>query len=138
MIALNTEQRIEVGVSSTGPESFPITLAGFVNVYNEEGNNIHLQADYPFDVNGTELNLFCGVAAGSEDNPHYSGTEHPQVINLGVATSRDIKVSESLTIPLNVVFTINPNEEISYLLAGIACSCYSPIVAAHSTRKSPE
>jgi len=111
---------LELGLSFTGAESFPVTLAGYMNIHNDAGNNIYLQADYPFNVNGTELNLFCGVAAGSEDNPDYYGTDDLQVINLGVSTSRDLRVSETLTIPLNVAFTINPNAEISYLLVGIS------------------
>lgn len=111
---------IELGAAFAGTESFPITLSGFINVHNDAGNNIYLQVDYPFNVNGTELDLFCGITPGSKENPGYYGTDNLQMINLGVATSRDIKVSESFTLPLNVAFTINPNAEITYLLVGIS------------------
>ncbi|MEZ5359710.1 MAG: hypothetical protein R3F48_12905 [Candidatus Zixiibacteriota bacterium] len=111
---------IEIGASFTGPESFPITISGFVNVYNDAGSNTYFQVDLPVKVNGTELTLFCGAAGGSEDNPDYYGTDKLSIINVGVSTVREIAVSESFSLPLSVSFIINPKAEISYLVAGFS------------------
>lgn len=111
---------IELGLSITGPEAFPITISGYVNVYNEEGNSTYFQADYPLTVGNTELGLFCGVAGGSKDNPNYYGTDKLNVINVGVSAIREMKISDEYSLPLSVSFIVNPKAEISYLLAGVS------------------
>jgi hypothetical protein len=111
---------IELGASVTGPASAPITVSGFVNVYNDGGNNTYLQVDYPVTVNGTELGFFCGVAGGSEKNPDYYGADKVSAINVGVSASREIKVSETFSLPLNMSFIVNPKAEISHLVVGMS------------------
>ncbi len=111
---------VEVGLSVTGPESFPVTLSGYVNVHNDEGNNMYFQLDYPLTVQETELNFFCGATSGSEDNPDYYGSDDFEVINVGVSASREVKVSESLSLPLDVSFILNPEAKISYLVVGMS------------------
>ena len=111
---------IELGLSFTGPETFPITLSGYMNVHNDAGDNTYFQLDYPLAVNGTDLNFFCGAAGGSEDNPDYYGTDEFAVINVGVTASREMTVSETFSMPLSVSFIVNPEAEISYMLVGIS------------------
>lgn len=109
---------IELGLSVSGPVSFPVTLSGYMNVYNDAGNNTYFQVDYPVTVGETELGLFCGIAGGNKDNSDYYITDEVSIINLGVSTIRKIKVSESFSLPLTFLFTVNPNDEISYLVVG--------------------
>ena len=111
---------LELGASIAGPESFPITLSGFINVYNDGGNNTYFQVDYPFTVNETSLNFFVGAAGGSKDNPDYYGTDDFQVINVGIDASKEIKVTDDFSLPLSVSFIINPNAERHYLLVGMS------------------
>lgn len=111
---------LEIGLSVTGPETFPVTLSGYMNVHNEAGNNTYFQLDYPVTVNETEICLYVGAAVGSKENPDYYGTDDLQVINLGITASREIKMSESFSLPLNVSFILNPNAEISHLLVGVS------------------
>jgi len=111
---------IELGLSITGPESFPVTVSGYVNIHNDAGNNAYFQIDYPVIVGETELGLFCGFAAGSEDNPDYYGAEDFSAINVGVSVSREIKVSESFSLPLIVSLILNPEAEISHILVGMS------------------
>lgn len=111
---------IEIGLSVSGPETFPITVAGYMNVYNDEGNNMYFQADYPVMVGETELGLFCGLTTGSEENPGYYGADDLAFINVGFTAGRDLVISESLTIPLTVTFDVNSEEEITHLLVGLS------------------
>ena len=111
---------IELGLSFSGPESFPVTVSGYVNVYNEPGDNTYFQIDYPVTVGNTELGFFCGATGGSKDNPDYYGSENFEVINVGVAATRAIEFSESLQVPLSVSLIVNPRKEISYLLVGMS------------------
>ncbi len=111
---------LEVGGTIGGPEKFPLSFSGFVNVYNDAGNNTYFQLDASFALDATTLDLFVGAAGGSKENPAYYGTDDLEVINLGVTAGREIRVSESFTIPLSVSFILNPEAEIAYLVAGIS------------------
>ncbi len=111
---------IELGLSISGPEAFPMTFSAFFNVYNDAGNNAYFQLDYPANVGETALDVFCGFTAGSEDNPGYYGTDEFDLINVGVSADRDITVTDQFSLPLSVALIVNPNAEISYLLAGVS------------------
>ena len=111
---------VEMGISLSGPESLPVVVSGYVNVYNDAGSNTYFQLDYPVTVNETDLVFFCGAAGGSKDNPGYYGSKDFAVINAGLSAMRDIKVSENLSVPLTVSFVVNPKAEISYLIVGMS------------------
>lgn len=111
---------IEAGLQITGPTSFPLTAAGYVNVYNDAGNNTYFQLDYPVEAPGVSLDFFMGATGGSKDNPGYYGSDNFAVINIGVQATRDVKVSESFSFPLSVSYIVNPREEISYLVFGVS------------------
>lgn len=111
---------LEIGGSVTGPESFPATVSGYVNVYNDAGNNAYFQIDYPVTLGANDLGLFCGVAAGNEDNPDYYGTDGFSAINVGVSAGRDIKVTDSFIVPLLISLIVNPNAEITHLVVGMS------------------
>ena len=116
---------LEVGLSWTGPSSLPITLSGYMNVYNEAGNCTYFQADYATKVQDLDLALWLGATAGSSENPNFYGSadrpvDNFQVINIGLKATRQLVLSEGHTVPLSVAFILNPQQEISYLILGIS------------------
>lgn len=116
---------IELGLSWSGPSSFPITLSGYMNVYNEAGNCTYFQADYVTKVQDVDLGLSIGATTGSTDNPvFYGSAERPvddlQVINIGVKATRMLALSEGHELPLSVAFILNPQQEVSYLVLGLS------------------
>ena len=113
---------LEAGLNLNGPESFPIELSGYINIYNDKGNNIYIQAGYPLIIDEYELDFFVGAAAGSKDNPDYYGTKDFNVINLGFNASKQIKITEDFSLPVSVSYILNPQAEISYLVFGISIS----------------
>lgn len=110
---------IEAGINFTGPESFPITVSGFINVYNDAGNNTYFQVDYPATIAEVPLNFFVGASGGSEENPGYYGTDKFNIINVGVSATKYIKITDEYSLPVFTTFLINPRTEISYLVFGI-------------------
>lgn len=110
---------LELGLSYTGPGSFPVTLSGYVGIYNDAGNSTYFQIDYPFTAGDTELTVFCGAAGGNSENPDVYRAGEFAVINVGVSAERRIRITESFGPPLSLAFILNPNEEISYLVAGV-------------------
>jgi hypothetical protein len=109
---------IETGLLLKGPNAFPISLSGYVAVYNDEGNNTYFEASYPATVAEVALNFFVGASAGSEENPIY-GTENFNVINIGVKASKSVKITEDYSLPVFTSFIMNPRSEIAYLVFGL-------------------
>jgi uncharacterized protein (TIGR02001 family) len=110
---------IETGLLLKGPESFPLSLSGFINVYNDASSNTYFQIDYPTTVAEVPINFFVGASGGSKENPNYYGTESFNVINVGVKATKSVKITENYSLPVSVTFLINPRTEISYLVLGL-------------------
>jgi len=108
------------GADIAGTPSFPPTVSGYVNMYNDAGSNTYSQFDYPVTVNETDLNFFCGATGGDTDNPGYYGSDNFAVINTGISATRAVHVSDKLSVPLTVSFIVNPKVEISYLIVGMS------------------
>ena len=111
---------MELGVSLSGNNSFPLNFAGYVNIYNDEGNNTYFQIDYLTNISNYNIDLFIGAAGGSKDNSGYYGTEKFNVLNLGITAKREIKISDSFSLPVYVSYILNPKVEISYLIFGLS------------------
>ena len=109
---------IETGLLLKGPNAVPISLSGYIDVYNDAGNNTYFQVDYPVSVANVSINFFVGASAGSEENPIY-GTETFNIINIGVKASKSIKITEDYSLPVYSTFILNPRAEISYLVFGL-------------------
>ncbi|MDR3610213.1 MAG: hypothetical protein P4L27_06610 [Ignavibacteriaceae bacterium] len=109
---------IEAGLTMGGPESFPILISGCINVYNDKGNNMYIYAEYGFKVDDASISIFTGTTPGSQENPLYN-TDRFSIINIGLKASKQIKISESYSIPVYCSYILNPNMEISYLVFGI-------------------
>jgi hypothetical protein len=107
---------IETGLVINGPTSVPLTIAGYVNVYNDGGNNTYFQADYLLSVTDVSLDFFVGAAGGSEENPGYYGIESFNVINIGLKAAKSVKITEEYSLPLSTTLIINPNSNIAYFV----------------------
>lgn len=115
----NGAHLLNLGVSATGPESFPFTFAANINVHNDSGHNSYFELSYPFSLNNYNIDLFCGVTPGSKKNTNYYMTDKFSLINLGFRIEREIKISEYFSVPVFSVFSVNPSLENSYLVFGI-------------------
>jgi len=107
---------IEAGVTIGGPELLPFILSGYVNVYNDSGSNAYFQIDYLTRIDDFGLGFFIGGSPGSKENPIYYGTEKFNLINIGMKISKQIKITESFSLPVSGSYIINPRAEISYLI----------------------
>ena len=111
---------LEAGLSVAGPGSCPVTLSGYINFYNDAGNNTYFQLDYSTELNNVNINFFLGASAGSKKNPVYYGTDKLNVINTGIQATKDIRITDEFSLPISVTYILNPRIEISYLVVGIS------------------
>ena len=111
---------LELGASISGGEKLPLSFSAYYNFHNDAGNSSYLEVAYSTAVQNVSLDLFCGAAIGSEDNPGYYGTDSFDLINIGVTATKEIKVTEDFKLPLFVSYIVNPNIERSYLVLGFS------------------
>lgn len=109
---------IEVGLSYGGSESFPISLAAFMNVYNDDDNTVYFEAGYSTEVEEVGLDFFVGGTPGGDGG--YYGTTEFNLINIGITASKDVKITEDFSLPVFSSYVLNPNLEVGYLIFGFS------------------
>lgn len=110
---------IEPFMSYTGPEKFPVTLYGALFAHNDPDNSLYLEASLPIKVDGVELGLTAGAVSGESA---FYGTDGFAFVNLGLAASKAIPITEQFALPINVAYILNPDTERSFLVFGFGLS----------------
>ncbi len=106
---------IEAGLSYNGTKNFPLSFSGFVNLYNDEDNSMYLELNYSTNVSDVNIDFFLGGG-----NHIYTISGKFNLINIGIKASKEIKISDSFSLPVFSSYILNPNTEKDYLVFGIA------------------
>lgn len=126
-----TNHLIELAVKLTGSEKFPLSLLIATNVYGadaktSDGKNqfsTYLELGCDFNVNQTTCNAFLGFTPNNPDKSKgetgFYGTG-AGVINLGLTATKEIKFSDSFTLPVNASLITNPQAQNIFLVFGIS------------------
>ena len=109
---------IEANAIYSGPESFPISFSFNIFFYNLEHSPIYLEVGYSTSVADVPLDIFVGGTPG-EDNMYY-GVDNFSIINAGLKVSKEIKISESFSLPLFGSIILNPASEDLFYVLGIS------------------
>lgn len=110
---------IEPFIGYTGPGSFPISLYAAMFVHNDPDNSTYLEASYPFTPDGVELSLTLGAITGESA---FYGTEGFALVNVGLAASRSVQLTETFALPVHVAYILNPDTERTFLVFGFSFS----------------
>lgn len=108
---------IEPFVSLSGPSSFPLTFYAGYFAHNDPDNSIYLNATYPVSIDGIDLSL--GVGASAVESVLY-GTDGFGIIELNLAASKSIPITDGFSLPLSVAYILNPYAEKSFLVVGLS------------------
>jgi hypothetical protein len=112
---------LELGVGYSGPGSFPINVAVYMNVYNDDGNSAYIEVGYPVSLPGDySMDLFAGATPGSDKNPDYYGTDKFGFLNIGFKVSKDLVITDTFSIPGFIAFIMNPTTDKAHLTAGFS------------------
>lgn len=109
---------LEANLNYSGPESFPLFLSFNVFFYNVRNNPVYFQAGYSTSVNDIGFEIFVGATPG-EDELYYDA-ENFSIINTGVKISKEIKFSESFSLPIFGSVILNPSSENLFYVFGIS------------------
>lgn len=110
---------INVGATLTGPAEFPLSFNFNINLYNDAGYNNYFELRYPFIVKEIALETFCGATTGSDKNYMYYETNSFSIINIGLTARKDLKISNSFSLPVFISCSINPRSENAFIQFGI-------------------
>jgi hypothetical protein len=114
---INGSHVLEAGLSYSGPNGFPIQLSGYYNFKNDPGKSAYIQLGYPATAGEVSLSFFAGFTPSSSA---WYGTSKAEFINLGIAATKNILITEKFSLPLHVTYILNPNLKQSFLIAGLS------------------
>ncbi|HNQ69558.1 MAG TPA: hypothetical protein PKN32_14355 [Bacteroidales bacterium] len=131
----NTAHIFEASLSFNGFENFPLgLLVGTIFYgadYDSNGDNrysTYCELSYSPEVKGIPISLFCGLnlTPASEDDLNLPSPingfygNNLGICNIGISAVKDLKITESFEIPLNLSLITNPMKGNIYLIAGIS------------------
>lgn len=133
--ASTTTHIFEGAVSYSGSESFPISITAATMFYGADkkfdkdkgafttDNNYstYVELSYPVKLGSSEISPFMGFTTGDGFyGDGYGNVDGFAVVNLGCSASKDIEVTEKLTIPMTASLVLNPQLERVFFVVGIS------------------
>lgn len=109
---------IEGNVSYSGPSSFPISLSLNYFMYNVANNPFYFEVGYSTKVKDVGLDLFVGGTPG--EKAAYYGVTNFSIINTGFKVSKEIKITDSFSLPVFGSIILNPASEDTYFVLGFS------------------
>lgn len=106
---------IEGGITYSGPEAFPISLALYSNLSNDPDNSTYIQVGYPINLEEASLSLAAGFVPSKSA---YYLVDKGNIINLSITGSKTIAITDKFSIPINVSYISNPSQDKTYLVFG--------------------
>jgi len=126
-----TGHLFEISAKYLGTEKVPLSLMVATNVYGADakksnGDNqfsTYIELGYSFNVKETGCSAFLGFTPTKPDTAKgetgYYGNG-PGVINIGITATRDIKITDTFTLPISTSLITNPQAENIFLVFGIS------------------
>ncbi len=117
----NNGHVFEAMLSYSGPIGITVATNFGGAIEDENGDNAYstyVEASYETEIGGTPFSLAIGGVFG-DDNGYYF-TDGSGLINITMGTSKEIKFSESFSLPVNAAITLNPDSEDIFLTFGFS------------------
>ena len=120
-----TAHHFEAGLAYTLPvEKLPLSIAWYTmfagmdkNMKGKQNYSSYVELNYPFSLKGVGLNATCGVVPYAAVNQY--GNNGFAVTNLALKGSKDIKITDSFSLPIFAQVIWNPCLEDTHVVFGI-------------------
>ncbi len=124
----------ELTLQYKGNESFPLTVTASALIYGDDKEIIEYVMDKPvlgednnysmyFELGYTHttktdvtLDIFAGCAANES---YFYGTDGFGITNLGIKASKEIKITDNFSLPINFSLVTNPDAKNVFYVIGI-------------------
>jgi len=122
----NSGHMLEGGLSYTLPESFPLSLSWntfFMGRGNKKANgdnsfSTYVELSYPFSLKGVDLSVSAGFIPW-ESAVYGADMDGFKFTNIQIGASREIKITESFSLPLFANIIANPAMEDIHFVLGL-------------------
>ncbi len=115
-----TAHALEGVLSYEGPESFPVSLTAATFFYGNDrdidGSNLfstYLEVGYNSQIGEYPVKVFLG---GTPKDGYYASKA--AIVNAGVTISKELKLNENFSIPVNASFIVNPDKKNVFFVVG--------------------
>ena len=125
-----TDHHFEAGLAYTLPiEKLPLSITWnfmFAGQDKDENGNqnysSYVELNFPFTVKGVDLNATCGVLPYDAGITTYGGDVNSgfAVTNVALKATKDIKITDSFSLPIFTQAIWNPRMEDAHLVLGIS------------------
>ena len=105
-------------ISFAGTEGFPIAISVATNFAGAATGETYVEASYSKEVGDVEWGIFAGAVFGDDDGYYF--TDGEGLINLGLSASKEVKITDSFSLPVNAALIFNPDQENIYLTFGFS------------------
>ena len=117
----------EGALTFNGTEKLPFSLMVATNFYgadakNADGDNFfstYVELGYSTEWQGTGLDFFLGGTPNKADTDLGEAgfyADSPNVVNLGVTATKELKITDAFNVPISASFITNPNAENVFLV----------------------
>lgn len=111
-----TGHDFSVDVQFTLSEKIPLYILASYNFYGaDKDNSLYFELGYTTKFRNTELQFFAG---GTPDKGWYY--DEAAIVNVGIKGSKNIKITDSFSLPVHTGVIINPARENIYMVFGIS------------------
>ncbi len=133
----NNQNYFEYGSDSTGHvfegtlafngvEKFPLNVTLSYNFYGaDKSNSMYAELSYPATVHGVDVTPFVGASLVTRDefnnaptSYYYCTKNNFGLINIGATISKEIKITESYSMPVFGSLIFNPDSESMFIVFG--------------------
>lgn len=104
---------VELGLSYSGTESLPVSVFLGAFVLNDDDNSLYAQIGYTLG----SVDLSVGMTPGATA---MYGTSKAGIVHTGLATSREVKLTDLFSFELGGQLVFNPYAQDAFFLVGIS------------------
>ena len=126
-----TNHMFDFSAKFLGTEKLPLTLMVATNLYGADAKksngeiqySTYVELGYNFKLNETGCSAYIGFTPNNPDRSKgETGFYGPSagVINLGITATREIKITDTFSLPVNASLITNPQAENIFLVFGIS------------------
>jgi len=113
----NGAHTIDFVLEYEGPDNIPISFSIANLLYNDvpENHSLYLELGYLFSINNINAKVHFGTAKG-RSQWHSISTNKFEIVNIGLTVNKELKVTESFSLPLTASYILNWYEKRTYLI----------------------
>jgi len=100
----------------TAAYSGVLDVTAAVNVVNDDDNSLYIELGKSIEIEGSELGLFAGGVTSSD----YYLAPDGGIINLGFSATKELKITDTFSLPVSGTYVLNPELKKSYFFIGVS------------------